>query len=133
MSFWDALTQEAIEGRTWWLLAVFSATAVLVRGFSVQRPTRLKSLVFLVLVHLLCWVGASAQRAMGSELYRAFRVPGIVAGGVVFVGSAAAVLFTVALPRIRLNTPRILQDVIVAIASLIAAVAVASRAGVNLS
>src|SRR5438128_1658584 len=131
MGLWEALGQEAAEGRTLWLLATFLVAATLVRGLSVQRPTRLKSLSFLVIIHLICWVVASASRAAGSELYRDFRVPGLVAGGIAFVGSAAAVLFTVALPRIRLNTPRILQDVIVAIASVIAAVTVASRAGVN--
>lgn len=133
MAFWEALGEEAVEGRTLWLLAVFLVAVTLVRGFSVQKPTRLKSLSFLVIVHLVCWVVASASRALNSDLYKDFRVPGLVAGAIAFVGCTAAVLFTVALPRVRLTTPRILQDVIVAIASVIAAVTVASRAGVNLS
>jgi small-conductance mechanosensitive channel/CRP-like cAMP-binding protein len=133
MSFWQALATEAIEGRTFWLVASFLVAAVLVRHLAPQSPTRMKSLAFFVIVHLICWVVASAERALGSELYTDFRVPGTVAGGVAFVGCAAAVLFDVALPRIHLRVPRILQDVIVAVASLIAGVTIASRSGVNLS
>jgi small-conductance mechanosensitive channel/CRP-like cAMP-binding protein len=133
MPLWEALALEAREGRTLWLLALFLTTVVLVRGVSRNRPTRLKAIVFLVVVHLIGWLVVSAQRALGSELYRDFRLPGLVAGGIAFVGCSAALLFTVFLPRLRLNTPRILQDVIVAIASVIAGVAVASGAGVNLS
>src|SRR5437016_5819271 len=121
MSFWDALGQEAVEGRTLWLLAVFLVSVTLVRAFSTTKP-RLKAIAFLVIVHLVCFVVAAATHALGSELYKDFRVAGEVAGGIAFVGSAAAVLFSVALPRVRLETPRILQDVIVAIASVIAAV-----------
>ncbi len=104
------------------------------RAFSIQRPTRLKPIAFLVLVHLICVAIASTQRAVGSDLYSDFRVPGMVAGGIAFVGCVAAVLFSVAMPRaVHLTVPRIVQDVLVAIASLIAGVTVASRAGVNLS
>lgn len=133
MGLFEALGQEAAEGHTLWLLAVFLISVTLVRGFSVQKPTRLKSLSFLVIVHLLSWVVSSASRALGSDVYKDLRVVGLVAGGVAFVGCVSAVLFTVALPRVRLTTPRILQDVIVALASIIAGVTVMSRAGVSLS
>src|SRR5438309_2035187 len=99
MPFWEALTNEASLGRTPWLLATFFVTVTLVRAFARQRPARLKSLVFLVLVHLICLGIATVSRSLGSELYTDFRVPGVVAGGVAFVGCAAALLFTVALPR----------------------------------
>ncbi|MBK7863486.1 MAG: mechanosensitive ion channel family protein [Archangiaceae bacterium] len=132
MAFWDALGQEGAEGRTLWVLAVFLVSVTLVRAFSTQR-SRLKSLTFLVIVHLVCWLIAAASRALGGEIHHDFHVTGSVAGGIAVVGSIAAVLFSVALPRVRLETPRILQDVIVAGAALVTAVTVASRAGVNLS
>jgi small-conductance mechanosensitive channel/CRP-like cAMP-binding protein len=133
MSFLEALGKEAIEGRTFWLVAVFLTTAVMVRHLSVVKPTRMKTLAFFVVAHLICWLLASLERSLGASYYEDFRVPGSVAGGVAFVGCAAGLLFDVGLPRIRLTTPRILQDVIVAVASLIAGISIASRAGVNLS
>src|SRR5258708_2358688 len=89
MPFWEALAKEAVEGHTFWLVAVFLATAVMLRHFSVQRATRMKSLAFFVVVHLVCWLLASAQRALGAAYYEDFRVPGLVAAGVAFVGCAA--------------------------------------------
>jgi len=134
LGLWEALGQEAAEGDTLWVLAAFLLSAFLCRTFAAKHQApRFKSLTFLLIVHVVCVAVASASRAFGSDLYKDLRAPGLVAGAVVLVGSIAAVLFSVLLPRVRLETPRIVQDVIVAIASVIAGVAVASRAGVNLS
>ncbi|MBL8951485.1 MAG: mechanosensitive ion channel family protein [Myxococcaceae bacterium] len=134
MGLWEALGQEAAEGDTLWVLAGFLISTVASRAFAakLQQP-RFRSLGFLLVVHLVCWVVAAGSRAFGSDLYKDLRAPGIVAGAVVLVGSIAAVLFNVLLPRLRVETPRIVQDVLVAIVSVVAGVAVASRAGVNLS
>src|SRR5207253_5525123 len=48
-------------------------------------------------------------------------------------GASATLLFSVVLPRMRLHTPPIVQDVVVAIAMVGSTLAVLSRAGVNLS
>src|SRR5581483_4872333 len=133
MSFFEALGQEAVAGHTIWLIAAFLTTAVLERHVALKRTPRIKTLAFFVIVHLICLVIAAATRVLGAAYADDFHVPAVVAGGVCFVGCGAAVLFDVALPRMRLDTPRILQDVIVAVASLIAGVSIASRAGVNLS
>ncbi len=134
MGLWEALVQEAAEGDTVWVLSVFLLAAFVTRAFAAghQKP-RFKSLTFLLVVHVTCWAVSGVSRALGADLYRDLRVPGSVAGAIVLVGCIAAVLFTVLLPRARLEAPRIVQDVVVAIASVIAGVAVASRAGVNLS
>lgn len=133
MGLLQALGDEAAEGHTLWLLATFLVSAALVRAFAVQKPTRLKAVTFLFTVHVIAWVVASTLRTFDSEVYKDIRLVGLVAGGVAFVGCVSAVLFSVALPRVRLETPRILQDVIVALACVIAAVTVMSRAGVALS
>lgn len=133
MSFFGALEREAALAHTLWVtILVVLATAVARTGTG-QRRARQKPIYFLFIIHLLSLVITAAQSSLGDGSDITFRMPAQVAGSVAMVGCVAVVLFDLLLPKLHLSTPGILQDVMVAIASVIAGVTVASRAGVNLS
>ena len=130
--FFDALRDEFGTGHTAWLFVVYAVTVVLVRAL-VARQVRLRALSFFFAMHVVFLIAASGLTARHSDIAADFRVPGLVFGGVAAVGCVAALLFGVLMGRAHVRIPRVVQDVLVAIASLITSLSVLSRAGVNLS
>ncbi len=74
-----------------------------------------------------------ALHAAESGGYQATQLACMIFAVLAGVTAAGAILFTGLLPAIKLTPPRILHDVVVGAASLVAIIAVASRAGINLS
>ena len=133
MSFSDALQEEALQGRTLYLSALFLICFVVVKGLAGHQLVRFKALVFFFAMHLVCLFVAASLHAYGSPMFIDFRMPALALAGVATVGMVAALLFAALLPRARIQVPRILQDVVVAIASVITIVTILSNSGVNLS
>lgn len=132
MHFFETFWAEAIDARTPWVVLGVALSLPLVRHLGVERPRQRALLVFAFL-HIVSLLVSAGFNAADSQFDDFFRVPCWVFGAVAFVGSAATLLFSVILPRLRLEVPQIVQDVSVALLSIIAAVTVAGRAGVNLS
>lgn len=130
--FYEALKGEFSTGRTVWLFALYALTVVLVRAL-VAKTVRLRALTFFFTMHVVFLLAAAGLNAKESTIAADFRVPGLVFGGVAAVGCIAALLFGVLMSRARVQMPRVLQDVLVAIAALLTSLSVLSRAGVNLS
>ncbi len=133
MGFSDALLEEAQQGRTLYLSALFLVTFLVVKALAKHQEVRFKALFFFFITHLICLVIAAGLHAAGSPLFTDFRLPAAALAGVATVGMVAALLFAGLLPRARLHVPRILQDVVVAIASVVTIVTILSNSGVNLS
>ncbi len=131
MRFFEVLWSEAVVAKTTWLLGL-SVLLLFARSLALERP-RFKSLVFFLATHLVLLFATAGLTVSGSHLAPDFRTPTWVFGAVAMVDAGSALLFAVVLPRVRLGVPRIVQDVLVAILSIVVAVGVASRAGVNLS
>ena len=132
MSFFEILLLEAKQASTAWVLGV-SVLAFLLSKLATIDRARFKAALFFISVHLVTLVLTAAMVVQGSALADAFRTPTWVFGAVGLVGASATLVFNVFLPRVRMKVPLILQDVVVAIASVGTAVAVAGRAGVSLS
>ncbi len=130
MNFFEALWAEAQLAYTPWLLLVVTVTFV--SRLLARDKLRFRALFLFVAAHLLGLVVTASLAVNASSLTDTVRTPAWVFGGAAFVGSTAALLFSVILPRMRLNTPPIVQDVAVGISMIVAAVGVLSRAGVNL-
>ncbi len=126
----DALWAEAQRAYTPWLLLLV-AVAFVSKLVAIDKP-RFKALFFFVAGHLLSLVATAGFVAAGSSLADLLRTPTSIFGAAALVGASAVLLFSVVLPRVRLHTPLIVQDVVVAIGMVAASVAVLSRAGVNL-
>jgi len=134
VAFLYALWKEALLADTFWLLTAL-VIALGASRFSPSRsnPPRLRPLVFFLSMHVVSLLGAAWLSVIGSAVVDQIRIPAAVFSGVAFVGAAAVLLFHVILPRLRLQAPRIVEDVTVAIFSVITAVTITSRAGLNLS
>ncbi len=130
--FYEALKTEFASGHTAWLFVLYAVTVVLVRALVAQQ-VRLRALTFFFSMHVVFLLAAAGLSAKASTIAADFRVPGLVFGGVAAVGCIAALLFGVLMGRARVQMPRVLQDVLVAIAALLTSLSVLSRAGVNLS
>ncbi|MEW6433851.1 MAG: mechanosensitive ion channel family protein [Myxococcota bacterium] len=132
MSYFEVLWMEAKDASTPWVLGV-SVLAFLLSKLSTIDRARFKAALFFLAMHLVALAIAAGMAVRGSPLAGAFRTPAWVFGAVGLVGASATLIFNVVLPRVRVKLPLILQDVVVAIASVATAVAVAGRAGVSLS
>lgn len=132
MHFFETLAAAAVEARTLWILGALLLAVPLIRRFAQDRP-RLRAVVVFAFLHVITLFVSAGFDAAGSEFHDLFRMPSWVFGAVSFVGVTATLLFSVVLPRVKLAVPQIVQDVAVAILSVVAAVSVAGRAGVNLS
>lgn len=133
MSIWDGILAEAKADRSLYLLALFALTQLLVRLLARAEPVRLKALTFCLSMHLAILPIAGVLRALSSELHKPFRFASLVFAAISVVGVAGAILFTVILPRVGVRTPRILQDVLVAGASVLALFLAGRIAGYDLS
>lgn len=132
MSFFEALLHEGKSAWTAWLLLVCVIAVPTARMVGHDKP-RVRALSFFLSMHLLLLLVTAALVALGSDHAQTTRIPSWSFGAVSFVGALSTLLFSVLLPRVRLLVPRILQDVLVALLSVIAAVSVASAGGANLS
>jgi small-conductance mechanosensitive channel len=132
MPFFETLAHEAVEARTPWILDGLLVAVPLVRRLGTDKP-RLKAVVVFGFLHVISLLASSGFSASGSSFDEFFKVPAWVFGAVAFVGAMATLLFSVLLPRVKLPVPQIVQDVTVALLSVVAAVTVAGRAWVNLS
>jgi small-conductance mechanosensitive channel/CRP-like cAMP-binding protein len=133
MSLWGGILAEAIDDHSLYLALGLLVTIVLVRIAAPEEKRRLFGLTVLSVLHLLLVPVAGGLRGLGNIAYRDVRLAALIFAAMAIVGMSGTVLFAVLLPRIRLRTPRILRDVIGAVASIIAIFALASRAGFNLS
>lgn len=126
--FW----REALEARTPWLLAL-TLVATLASRSRDKHERHYRALAFFVGGHVVALalhaLVLDAQGVGRSE----FRTVAWIFGAVGFVGAAASVIFHGILDRVRVSLPRIVEDVLVGLLSVIAGVTAASRAGMNLS
>jgi small-conductance mechanosensitive channel/CRP-like cAMP-binding protein len=131
MKFLDALSKEVSDAHTFVLLGVV-ALSLLTSRLASSRP-RLRGLAFFLSMHVIGLVSAAGLVVTSSDFAGAVRILAWIFGGVALVDALGVMVFEITLPRLRVRVPRIMQDVVVAIFSLITAVTVASRAGANLS
>jgi small-conductance mechanosensitive channel/CRP-like cAMP-binding protein len=114
------------------LVAAFVVLLVM-RLLALSNRERVRSALVLLGLHLLLVPVAGAFRTSDSSLYRETRLIALIFGTLGFIQLLGTLLFAIVLPRVRVQVPRIVQDVIIAGSSLIAIIVLASRAGMNLS
>jgi len=132
MDFWSSLLAETRADKTLELCLVGVSLFVLTRAVANKNRARLRSAVTLFSMHLGLVPLAAFLAGMGSTLHRETRLLLLVLATFGLIQVLATLLFS-GLGRLRVDVPRILQDVLVATAGLIAIFVLAGRAGVNLS
>ena len=132
MNFFVTLSREAMSAHTPWLL--FASLAALLFARSPKRPERRHgTMMFCLGAHLFMLLLTAAFHGQSGDLSSDLRLIAWIFGALAFVGSVSALVFLGLLSRTRIRVPRIVEDVVVGIVSVIAATAAASRAGMNLS
>jgi small-conductance mechanosensitive channel/CRP-like cAMP-binding protein len=129
----SALFAELRDERTLWLFVGFAVVVALARLVHPEERKRLKSSLVLVSLHLILVLVAGGMRGTEAESYKGVRLASLVFYVLAAIGMVGMVLFSVILPRLRLNAPRILRDVVSAAAGVIAIASLAKRAGFPLS
>lgn len=132
MYFFEVLWAEATRSFTPLVLLLAAIAFLLGKWVAVDKP-RFKAMFFFVAAHLIGLFATGTFESVGSNLGDLLRTPTWILAAASLVGACATLLFAVILPRMRLHTPLIVQDVIVAIAMVGSTLGVLSRAGVNLS
>jgi small-conductance mechanosensitive channel len=133
MSLWYVILAEIKDDRTAELSALAVILLMATRLAAAPHRERIRSSVVLFGLHLLIVPIAGALRMAGAIVYPETRLAALTFATLSLIGLGATLLFSVLLPRARIATPRILQDVLVAASSLLAFFMLASHAGLNLS
>lgn len=140
MEFLEQLLTEARSDLTFELGAALLITLAITRSLVPREERRTAGTVILYALHLLLlpvaawlrWTSAGPG-SLEHSLHAGVRMGVLVLGAVVAIGVVAQLLFEVLLPRIKVQSPRILRDLTVAIGAIIATLAIATRLGFNLS
>jgi small-conductance mechanosensitive channel/CRP-like cAMP-binding protein len=133
MTFWSTVAAEVFRDLTAWILAALVVVALLTRLRSGHEERLLRAPLVLFGLHLLAVLGAAAWRWAGSDAYRDVNLLARIFGAICLIQLLAVAVFVVLLPRVGFETSRIMRDVMVSVASLVAIFSIASRAGLNLS
>jgi small-conductance mechanosensitive channel/CRP-like cAMP-binding protein len=133
MNVWSGILSEVIEAKTGELslaaVLLFAAGGLAGRAEAGRR----RGVVVLFVLHLLLIPVGGALRGVGSTVANEVRLAALILATLSLIGMSGTLLFSIALPRLRVQMPKILQDVLVALSALIAIFMLASRAGLNLS
>lgn len=133
MSIWDGIVAEVREDHTFALTVLALVLVALTHAVVSGHHKRLRTNVALFGVHLLLVPIAGTLRAARSSFHDETQLAALILANLSLIGLTSRILFSFALPRVRLVVPRILQDVLIAGASLVSVFVLASNAGLNLS
>ena len=128
-SLWAEIWDDRVPHLVAAVVVILGATGAL----APEQRKRQRGSVVLFCLFLLVVPIAAALRAVESAVYREVRLVGLLFATLAVIGMAGTLLFSVVTPRLRIAVPRILQDVLIAAASIVAIFVLASRAGLNLS
>ncbi|HEX7476175.1 MAG TPA: mechanosensitive ion channel domain-containing protein, partial [Polyangiales bacterium] len=135
LSVLSVLGDEAGKQGTLVILAALALAAFLLR-VSRSAPdlrSRMQFCTLLTGLHVLLLPAVAIAAVLDAGIARDMRLTGSIVGALAGVGLSGLLVFGMLLPRLRLEVPRLLQDIAVATLATVAVFGTASRAGVNLS
>ncbi|HEY4223094.1 MAG TPA: mechanosensitive ion channel domain-containing protein, partial [Myxococcota bacterium] len=133
MVFFESLYTEARDALTPWSLLLLVVVAVLSRALPATRHQRLPGTYALFALHLLMLVVTSSLVVAGSDGAGDARIVARILGIMALVGFGGAFIFGVVMSRSsRFSVPRILQDLIVAVVTIVVMFGALTRMGVAL-
>ena len=131
MTFADALWEQLRYGRALWIVAAWIAVLGLA-GLAPEARRRLRLPTFFLALYLALTLVVAAVIADGGT----GRTPAVVALAfelLALIGLAQVLVFSIALPRLGVRLPRIVVDVVTAIATLVAMIVVGRKAGFSVA
>ncbi|HTJ80968.1 MAG TPA: mechanosensitive ion channel family protein [Polyangiaceae bacterium] len=130
MGLFQAFYDEALRDFTPWLILAALAARAVVRS---ADPRRMRVTMFFLAIHVVLVVTTAVLASLGADATRDVHLAAALVAGMAGVSIAGALIFKAALPRLRISTPQILQDVVIAGTGLVTLLLIASRSGINLS
>ena len=124
-SFWSTVSAEVLLDLSAWILAALVVVALLTRLRRTHEERLLRAPLVLFGLHLLAVLGAAAWKWAGSDAYRDVNLLARVFGAICLIQLAAVAVFVVLLPRVGFEASRILRDVMVFAASMVALFSIA--------
>jgi small-conductance mechanosensitive channel/CRP-like cAMP-binding protein len=128
-----ALLRELGSSHTLTLLAALLVTYVAVRTIAQSERRRLRALIVLSGLHLVLLPIVALLETVGSRATNGVMLGSMFFSVIALIGMAGIFLFGVILPRIGLAAPRILRDVVLAVATAVGLLAAADRAGFSVT
>ena len=132
-ALWGEILAEALDQRSPLLLVAAFVVVPLMRYAAPEERSRRSGIFLLVAAHLVLVPLAGPLRAGPHPGYAQVHAVTLALGACLAVFLGGALLFMVALPRLRLDPPRILQDVMISVAALVGLLWVASSQGLDVS
>ena len=136
--FWHNLqTAAGMEGVFHWLVLAFVVAASILFVLVPTERVRIRAAVVLFACSFVGLLAAGALLSYGvtprSIAYRWIRWVSLFFESVALINVASVIIFEVVLRGVRLRVPRIMRDLLLALAYLVAGIALLSRSGVNLA
>jgi small-conductance mechanosensitive channel/CRP-like cAMP-binding protein len=103
------------------------------RALSPATRKGVRGPLILIVFYMALSLSAGVMGQLAWSVARGVRLAGLVCAAIGLLWTAAGVLFDIVLPRVRVNVPPLLQDILVSAASLVSIFVLAARTGVNLS
>jgi small-conductance mechanosensitive channel/CRP-like cAMP-binding protein len=133
MTFGEALIAEAADARALYIVLGIALAGFLVSLLAPEERKRLRGFGLLLGLCLLLLPASAALRAAKDPAHGQVVAAIVLLEALALVGVVASFLFAVTLPRLGFHAPRILRDVLVTAASVVAIFLIASRLGFNIS
>jgi small-conductance mechanosensitive channel/CRP-like cAMP-binding protein len=138
MSFWQNLEIAAGMSRGfYWLALGFALTASALFALLPAERTRVRNALLLFALAVAGLLAAATLLSFGTpengSAYRWTRWAALMILGVAVINLAGVLLFDVALSAVRLKSPRIMRDLLSALAYIVFAITLLSRSGVDLT
>ncbi len=137
MSFWNNLQVAAGTAISfYWLALCFVAVAASLFAALPTERGRIRNTMLLFALSFAGLLSAAALLSVGmadSTTYRWVRYLSLFVEGIAVVNLAGVIVFDVALKAIRQRPPRIMRDLLSALAYLVVAITLLSRSGVDLT
>jgi small-conductance mechanosensitive channel/CRP-like cAMP-binding protein len=134
MSFWQQIIAASNMGRAFvWVALFFVVAALLLSALKPSERARIRNSLFLFMLSLLGLLVVAALGKYGdppnSATYRWLRWASLLFQSLALVNLASIVVFEVILDPLRLKPPRIMRDLLLAFAYVIATITLLSSVG----
>jgi small-conductance mechanosensitive channel/CRP-like cAMP-binding protein len=139
MSFWQYVQMTAGMGGAYhWVALLFVVAAFLLFWLEPPERMRIRTSVMMFALSFVGLLVAAGLLAYGadpatSSAYRWTRWAALFIESVAIINVTSVLVFEVALEAVRLKPPRILRDLILALAYIVVAISLLSRSGVDLT
>ncbi|MEN3333836.1 MAG: hypothetical protein V7641_3201 [Blastocatellia bacterium] len=138
MHFWQIVQMAAgVNGGLTWLILGFIAAAVALFILAPGERRNIRAAVLLFGLSFACLLAASTVVYFGGSLesfgFRFLRLVALFAVSIAAINLASVLIFSVLMQPLRLTPPRILRDLLVALAYIVAIITLLSHSGVDIA